>query len=328
MALQKLARTKEFPDQLTINTMNPTGFGQQYLVGQQKLTFQSRTYLLLALTSLQPVDEAVGMLSRSLWLMFVIALVASVLLSTVISRLIARPLIREIEREQELDKLRREFIANASHELKTPISIISGYSESLLDNIVTGNERTEYERVIHDESQKMSKLVRGMLDVSLLQKKETKFHRTEVPIDTVVLRTLRHLGLMMKQKGIRTQTEGIYPVSLTADETLMEAMLANVISNAISHTPQEGWIRIGFATIGNWLQIEIENQGDPIPVELIDRIWDPLFRVDTSHNRLEGRYGLGLSIVKGIVVGHGGECSVHNTEHGVRFVIRLPRTAR
>lgn len=321
--LSDLSKGQRFSEKF-IQVIKPKNFEQQYLIGEKNITLNNTHYMLLIVSTLQPVDEAVSMLNSSFFFVFIIAIILSLALALLISRLIARPLIREIQREKELDRMRCEFIANASHELKTPLSIICGYTESLLDNMVSGAEIKEYESIIFDETQKMGKLVRDMLEISMLQNKAVIQNLVEFNLNYLIDKILQVYARQMREKQIIIQKDDFLKRDVFADEVQVETAIRNIISNAIFHTPKEGKIYIRLKDTGHTACIEIENEGEHIPDEMLSSIWDTFVRVDKAHNRQDGRYGLGLSIVKNIVEKHGGKYGVYNAEQGVCFWITLP----
>jgi signal transduction histidine kinase len=324
IVLQEALDSKEIPKEPIYLTLKPKGFDQTYLTARSLISIGKSPYILVIIISLQPVDEAISLLNSSFWLVLAITILLSILLATLISRLIARPLIREIEREQELDTMRREFIANASHELKTPISIISGYAESLEDGVVVGEERKMYERVIHDEAQKMGKLVRDMLDIAILQKNTNTSSMAPTMLDQLLVSTLERFSMHIRKRNIKLHLDGFSPTTVTVDVKQIGTVADNLISNAIYHTTDGGFLKVRLVHIGHMVRVEIENQGDPILEEHKERIWDAFYRVDAARNREDGRYGLGLSIVRGIMHKHSGYCGAYNTDDGVCFTFELP----
>jgi signal transduction histidine kinase len=252
------------------------------------------------------------------------AVLVALALSAVIAGAIAQPLVREVAREKELDARRREFIAHASHELKTPISIISSHAEGLLDDVVSGGERRGFEQVIFDETQRMAYLVGEMLEISRLQDARVALRRTEVQLEALVEQALHRFERRIEAKQIKVTLENRKTAALQADEAQIDLVLDNLVSNAIYHTPAGGRVRVALAEAPGSVRFEIENQGEPIPEAMLGHIWDSFFRADQARQREDGRYGLGLSIVKLGVETHGGRVGVRNTANGVLFFFELP----
>jgi two-component system, OmpR family, sensor histidine kinase VanS len=231
----------------------------------------------------------------------------------------------EIGKEKKLERMRREFIAGVSHELKTPISIISGYAEGLKDEVLTEDKDTILDFII-DESYKMSLLVNDMLDLSMLESGGYKLLIEELCIndlaDRVYYKYLSHL----KGSGINiyknTPDNLLY---ISADELRMEQVLTNLMDNAIKHTPEGKSINIHLSDEKNKILIEIINEGSHIPEEELSNIWEKFYKLDKSRNRNLGGTGIGLSIVKDILVLHKSQYGVNNTAKGVRFWFTLSR---
>jgi len=299
--------------------------GLQYLVTMQKVKINDISYLLGIALSIQAVDEAMTTLNSISWIAYLFTVVISFLIAIIIAKLVTKPLLTEIERRKSLDIMRRDFIANASHEMKTPISIISGYAESLIDGILTPEERSEYENSIYDESQKMGKLVRDMLEVALLQNEKYLPKKEKIRVDELIVKTVSRLEKQIEAKNISIDYNHLLPVYIVADETMIETVLVNLITNAVSHTPEYGKIAITLKEHDTKVRFEIENDGLPVPSDAITHIWESFYRVDKAHDREEGRFGLGLFTVKTIIEKHGGTVGVENKNGSVMFYFELPK---
>ena len=298
--------------------------GLQYLVTMQKVKINDTAYLLGIASSIQAVDEAMTTLNSISWIAYLFTVVISFLIAIIIATLVTKPLLAEIERRKSLDIMRRDFIANASHEMKTPISIISGYAESLIDGILTPEERTEYENSIYDESQKIGKLVRDMLEVALLQNEKNLPKKEKIRLDELIRKTISRLEKQIEAKNIVIDYNHLLPVYITADESMIETVLVNLITNAASHTSEYGKITINLKEYDIKVRFEIENEGLPVPDDAITHIWESFYRVDKAHDREEGRFGLGLFTVKTIIEKHGGTVGVENKNSCVMFYFELP----
>ncbi|MCL2815131.1 MAG: HAMP domain-containing histidine kinase, partial [Oscillospiraceae bacterium] len=300
--------------------------GLQYLVIIQKVKINDTAYLLGIASSIQAVDEAMTTLNNISWIAYLSAVVISFLMAIIIAKSVTKPLLAEIERRKSLDIMRRDFIANASHEMKTPISIISGYAESLTDGILTQQERTEYENSIYDESQKMGKLVRDMLEVALLQNEKILPKKEKIRIDELIVKTVSRLEKQTETKNLVIEYNQLLPVYITADESMIETALVNLITNAVSHTPEYGKITISLNERDTKIRFEIENDGLPVPNDAITHIWESFYRVDKARDREEGRFGLGLFTVKTIIDKHGGTVGVENKDGSVMFYFELAKS--
>jgi Signal transduction histidine kinase len=230
----------------------------------------------------------------------------------------------DIEKERLLEKMRKEFVAAVSHELKTPISLIGGYTEGLKDGVFQGEERDYYLDVILDESRKMGNLVSDMLDLSQLESGNFKLIKEEFNIDELISSTLKKFSTLINDKNIELQLNLIHKVKINADWTRMEQVITNFITNAIKHTNDNGLIRVAMEKKEDReVFIYVENSGVYIPNEEIDKIWDNFYKIDKSRNRKLGGTGIGLAIVKNILVLHGYKYGVENTDKGVRFYLAV-----
>jgi len=225
----------------------------------------------------------------------------------------------EIELERSLDSMRRGFVANVSHELKTPISIISGYAEGLkLD--INPEAREKYCDTIIDESNRMNKLVLSLLELS-------KYESGQVPLKIESF-SLSSLAREMAKKIFNdAKIELILPEGeyiAFADPLQIEQVIKSLLENAKSHTPEGGCVEVKILD-GEEYTLEIHNSGSHIDEEKMPQIWQSFFRGEESHKREESRFGLGLSIVSAICRMHGKDCGVYNTESGVCFWVNIDK---
>lgn len=221
----------------------------------------------------------------------------------------------EIELERQLDVMRRGFVANVSHELKTPIAIISGYAEGLKLN-VNSQSKEEYCNTIIDESRRMNRLVLSILELS-------RYESGQIPINKQNFRLAELCREMSERifsgKKISVLCEVPEETEVFADPLLIEQVLKSYLENAASHTPENGEVRITAEENGDTVKVSVFNTGSHVDDELMPQIWQSFFRGDKSHKRESSRFGLGLSIVTAIMKLHGRQCGVYNTEDGVCF---------
>lgn len=234
---------------------------------------------------------------------------------------------QDIEKEKELEKMRKEFVASVSHELKTPISLIEGYAEGIKDGIVEGEEQEYYLDVIIDEAQKMGILVSDMLELSKLESGSFKINLKEFPLDNTILEIIKRLNGVRSQKNQDKTVQFITDIKSNlialGDETRIEEVVTNFLTNAIRHTEDHGKIFVRTILKEDKVLVEIENQGENIPEDEISKIWDRFYKIDKSRNRSLGGTGLGLAIVKNILELHNSEYGAQNTENGVMFYFTL-----
>lgn len=227
---------------------------------------------------------------------------------------------KDIEKERLLDRMRKEFVAAVSHELKTPISLIGGYAEGLKDGIFEEDEKDYYLDVILDESHKMSNLVSDMLDLSQLESGSFKLIKEEFLVDELITSTLKKFSVLISEKNIELQLNLLSKIKINADWTRIEQVITNFITNAIRHTQESGLIKVAMEeNKDSRVMIYVENSGRQIPQEEIDKVWDNFYKIDKSRNRKLGGTGVGLAIVKSILNLHKYEYGVENRKDGVRF---------
>lgn len=241
----------------------------------------------------------------------------------------------DIETEKRLERLRREFVASVSHELKTPISLIGGYAEGLKDGIVQGERQEEYLDVIVQETERMANIVSDMLDLSQLEAGKFNLRKEPFRIGTLAESLTDKMFVELNKKRIHcgVELEDADAVVL-GDEFRIGQVLTNLLGNAIRHTPEDGKIRIvtvegpGAGVPGSVGTIEVQlfNEGEPIPETDLPHIWDTFYTVDKSGNRGLGGSGIGLAIVKNILTLHGSKFGVRNEANGVVFFFTLPLT--
>ena len=235
-------------------------------------------------------------------------------------------LTEDIEKERNLEKMRKEFIAAVSHELKTPISLIEGYTEGIKDGVFDKDETGNYLDLIIDESYKMANLVEDMLDLSQLESGNFKLVRDEFYLDELIKTTLRKYNVLMNEKNINIKCYLLNNISVTADWDRIEQVINNYLSNAIKHTEDGGDIVINMLDEDDSIKVEVINKGSKIPDGEMENIWEKFYKIDKSRNRKLGGTGIGLSIVKNIMILHEGNYGVENTDDGVKFYFSLKKT--
>jgi signal transduction histidine kinase len=229
----------------------------------------------------------------------------------------------ELAKEKQLDILRKRFVAQVSHELQTPLSVINGYIEALQDGIVTENEeRDYYYEVINDETSKMSIMVRELLDLSQLESGTFKMNKEKIDIICLLDDISYKFEKMASAKNIIWQYKSIEDAQIIiADELRLEQAITNIINNAFKHTDQGGKITFTITNQNDTLKIMIENEGEKIPSEQLQYIWESFYKAKTSDKK-QGT-GLGLAIAANIFKHHGFKYFAYNTNNGVGFEINI-----
>lgn len=231
---------------------------------------------------------------------------------------------RDIAHKEEIDEMRKDFISNVSHELKTPIALIQGYAEGLSECVNDDEASREfYCEVITDESEKMNKLVKNLLMLNQLEFGGNQIQFERFDIVMLIHGILSSMDYIIKQNDIHLVFEETEPIYVYADEFQIEGVITNYITNAIHYALERKEVKISIEKLGNKVRINIYNSGNCIPEEEIDKIWIKFYKMDKARTREYGGSGIGLSIVKAIMNSHGRECGVMNREDGVEFWFEL-----
>ncbi len=225
----------------------------------------------------------------------------------------------DIEKERQLERMRQDFVSSASHELKTPIAIVRGYAEGLKMNIDESDENSaEYCDIIMREADKMNDLVINMLEQSLYSTGAKLPEKDSFDIKEYIDEFLKSATPIFKEKGITIQTE-TENIEVFGDKKQLTTVLSNIVLNACSHASGEKLIKISIEESDDKIKVNVFNTGSRIDDKDKDSIFASFYRADKAHSRKEGRFGLGLSIVKSIITNHGCDCGFKNEENGVTF---------
>ena len=237
---------------------------------------------------------------------------------------------RDIEEKSKIDEMRKSFISDVSHELKTPIALIQGYSEGLLENVNTDEEsRKFYAEVILDESNKMDKLVKQLLELMKLEYGKREFNDKEFDIVEVENEVIRKSKVMIEEKEAEVIFENQNSINVFADDFYIEQVLTNYLTNAIKNVmineDNKKIIKIKNEILQgkNKVRISVFNTGKNIREEDLNRIWNRFYKVDESRNRDDGGTGIGLSFVKAVMSNYGNNYGVINKDDGVEFYFDL-----
>lgn len=231
----------------------------------------------------------------------------------------------ELDKEKQLDILRKKFIGQVSHELQTPLSVINGYIEALEDNLVdTEDEKQYYYAIIEDETLKMSKMVRELLDLSQLEAGTYKMAKEQVDIIHLLNRITSKYEKIAQAKNIVWKYKGIdKSIWVTIDALRIEQAITNIINNAFKHTKENNIIGIRVTNKPNEIIINIENEGDQISENELGQIWESFYKANTSENK-QGT-GLGLAIAAHIFKHHNIEYQAYNMKNGVGFELIIKK---
>ncbi len=236
---------------------------------------------------------------------------------------------RDIEEKSKIDEMRKTFISDVSHELKTPIALIQGYSEGLLENVNSDEEsRKFYAEVILDETNKMDKLVKQLLELMKLEYGKREFHNKEFNIVELEKEVIRKTNVMIEEKQAEIKFDDSEEIQVFADDFYIEQVLTNYLTNAIKNVKEmygEKYIKISneIRKDENKVCIKVFNTGEKISEENLNRIWNRFYKADESRHREDGGTGIGLAFVKAIMGNYDNKYGVNNLENGVEFYFEL-----
>ncbi len=301
-------------------------------------------YIIMLNSEMQPLNATVEMLKTQFWMIVFILLVGALILALGISRNISAPIkkmnsaakrladgrydadfraqgYREIaelsrsltyasEQLAKNDTLQKELIANISHDLRTPLTMIVGYSEVMRD--IPGENTPENMQVIIDETERLSQLVNDLLDLSNLQAGTRELHLTVFDLTELVESTMKRYKKLTEQDGYRVEFTADTSVEVRADRTMLLQVIYNLTNNAVNYTGDDKLVRLSqtLSQDGTRVRISVTDSGVGIPLEQIPLIWDRYYKIDKVHRRAMIGTGLGLSIVKQIL-------EAHETTYGV-----------
>ncbi|MGN0299656.1 MAG: sensor histidine kinase [Lachnospiraceae bacterium] len=234
---------------------------------------------------------------------------------------------KDIEEKIQIDEMRKEFLSNVSHELKTPLALISGYAEGLQESINDDDpeSRQFYCEVIIDETNKMSKMVQKLLTLNHLEFGQDAVEISSFDLSELISGVVESNALRVKQKLGTIQMNIPKHMIVLADEFKIEEVVTNYVSNAINHLDYAKEIQIYMTEDMEHVQVHVFNTGNHIPDEDLDKVWIKFYKVDKARTREYGGSGIGLSIVKAIMDSHKEPFGVLNVEGGVEFWFQVKK---
>ena len=226
----------------------------------------------------------------------------------------------DIEHKIKVEQMRKEFVSNSSHELKTPIAIIQGYAEGLKLGMKSGRMNTDdYCDIIIEETHKMNRLVCDMLELSKYETGSYTLKCRNFDIGEFTRESIESYDILAKESGIEIINNIPNGLMGRGDPERLEMVIHNYVSNALSHAKYDKKIILSARETEDSVRVSVFNTGDHIAENDLENIWQSFYRADKAHSREEGRFGLGLSIVKAIQELHGMPYSAQNVEGGVTF---------
>jgi len=223
----------------------------------------------------------------------------------------ADTILNNIDELKEVDSLRRELIANISHDLRSPLAVIHGYIETLMirEHKINPEERKKYLETILSSSERLQKLVTDLFELSKLEARQVKLKKESFLINELLQDAAQHYKLLAEKKNIRISSKLSKAIPLVkADISLMERVVQNLLSNAIRYTPENGEVELNVEHQDQQVKVEIKNTGQSIPRDEIPHLFDRYYKIKKANSAVEGS-GLGLAIVKKILDLH--EIPIH-----------------
>lgn len=225
-----------------------------------------------------------------------------------------------------LELSRRSFVANVSHELKTPMTTIGGFIDGILDGTIEPEKQEQYLKIVSDEVKRLARLVTGMLNMSKIEAGELDLKPVKFDISEMLFRTLLSFEQIIDSKHIEIRGLDTFSAnSITADKDMINQVIYNLVDNAVKFTPEGGYIEVASKADQEKAIIKIRNSGKGIPSEEIDKIFERFYKVDKSRSYDVKGAGMGLYIVKTIIELHGGQITARS-EYGeyAEFIFQLP----
>lgn len=236
--------------------------------------------------------------------------------------------LHDVTKEKRLESLRREFVANVSHELRSPLSLLQGYVEALADGLAEDEEqRQKYLNIVLDETLRLRRLVNDILDLSQLETGNIKMKTEQISIHELVYRVTDRFKPLFEeqQKSMQVAVPDSLPM-ISGDEDKLQQVLINLLDNAAKYTPQHGTVEVSAEFEGESVVISVTDTGPGIPADELNHVWERFYKVNKARTREGiGGTGLGLAIAKNIVLAHHGKVQVTSeVGHGAKFSFSIP----
>ena len=235
-------------------------------------------------------------------------------------------ILKNITESEKLNNMRKEFVANVSHELKTPLSSIKGYSETIMDRDLDKEEISRFAKVINEEANRMDRIVQDLLQLSRFDYKKNVLNRIKLNVDDLAKQVVENLQYLAKEKKHNLKcVVNMVPGPVYADKDGIQQVMTNILSNSIKYTSEGGEITVYVGAAGGKAYLKFVDNGIGIPEKDLKRIFERFYRVDKARSRQMGGTGLGLSIVKEIVEAHEGTIDIKSEVGiGTEVIVTLP----
>lgn len=289
-------------------------------------------YFLNITMPLQPIDEAKEVIKKLMPAILILCILIGIIGAYIYLNAITKPLVEIIEKEREAENRRKDFIATISHELKTPITIISGQVEGMIYNIGKFKDRDTYLKKSYDSIQELKKLVDEMVEVSKSEILVTDLRYENINFSELVEKLIKRQSFLIEEKNLNLNTNISKDIFVKCDVERIEKAISNIINNAIKYSPENENLLVNLykkSTRSNIINssekvyLTIENTGVTIDEKDIKQIFEPFFRIEKSRSRKTGGSGLGLYLTSQILKSHGYAHFIKNKKNSVIFEIEI-----
>jgi two-component system sensor histidine kinase SenX3 len=234
-------------------------------------------------------------------------------------------LVEDVTEARRVDAVRRDFVANVSHELKTPVGAMSLLAEAMLDASEDPSAVRRFAGRLQHEAGRLARLVQELIDLSRLQGADPPPEQQLVPIDKVVAEAVDRTRTAAAIRGIEIVRGGDRGLTVCGSESQLVTAIGNLIENAVHYSPERTRVAVAVRSRGGAVEVSVTDQGMGIADKDLERVFERFYRADPARSRATGGTGLGLAIVKHVATNHGGEVSVWSVEgSGSTFTLRLP----
>jgi two-component system sensor histidine kinase SenX3 len=235
-------------------------------------------------------------------------------------------LVEDRTRERRVEAIRRDFVANVSHELKTPVGALNLLAEAVHEAADDPEAVTRFAGRMQTESARLARLVQQIIELSRLQSDDPLENAEPVDVDGVIARAIDQSAIDAQSRGIEVVHDGERDLQILGSTDEIALALGNLVANAVAYSPERSRVVVAARTNDLMVDLTVTDQGIGIPAGELDRIFERFYRVDPARHRSTGGTGLGLSIVKHVAASHGGEVRVWSVENqGSTFTLSLPR---
>ena len=234
-------------------------------------------------------------------------------------------LVEDQTERRRVEEVRRDFVANTSHELKTPVGALALLAETIEDAADDPEAVRRFAGRMRQEANRLTNLVQDMITLSRIQAAEPMPDPARVELDSVVAEALDRGRMKATARGIELAYTGTRRLAVLGDEELLVTALRNLLDNAVAYSPEKTRVLVSTCLDGNMVELSVADQGIGIPERDLERIFERFYRVDPARSRVTGGTGLGLAIVKHVTAAHGGKVTVTSKEGaGSTFTLCLP----